>query len=247
MDATVLLEKKRRSRSAAVSGFASRNPCTSLQPRARSHSSWPARSTPSAVTVTFRLLRQRQNRVRDRRSPGRTVDVAHERFVDLDAVRREARDVRERRIAGAEVVERDAATELPQSLQRALAPSRVLDEQRLRDLDLDQRSRHAGGRSFRFDDARGIAVQQLLAGAIDRHRNLDARDRATCAAAGRRRAPPKRSCRGSGRCPRRSRRSDSARYHRYSSSRQRSSASTPTSRCSREPELGLEHQVSRSF
>ncbi len=118
--------------------------------------------------------RKRQDRFRDRGVARGAVDVTHEGLVDLDAVGREVREVGERGIAGAEVVQRDPAAELAEASEDVLHRLRIVHQQRFGDLDLDKRSRHARRRGFRFDQAGRIAVQQLLAGAVDGHRHSPA-------------------------------------------------------------------------
>src|SRR3546814_1520122 len=61
--------------------------------------------------------RQRGDRLDDRRVLRAGGDVAHEALVDLQAVDRKALEVAERRIAGAEVVDRDRSEEHTSELQ----------------------------------------------------------------------------------------------------------------------------------
>ena len=118
---------------------------------------------------------EREDCACDGRIARRTLDIVHERLVDLDAVRREAGDVRQRGVAGAEIVERNAATEPAQPFERGTDPHGILDQQRFGYFNFDQRSRHARRRGFRLDDARRVAMQQLLAGYVDRDGYGDAK------------------------------------------------------------------------
>src|SRR6185312_16226396 len=109
-----------------------------------------------------------EDRVRDRRIACRAVHVLHERFVDLDAVGWEPRDVGQRGIAGAEVIERNPASQLPQSLQSSAHGGGVLHQQSLGDLDFDERRRYTGRLGRRLDGSGRVPVQQLLARHVDR-------------------------------------------------------------------------------
>jgi len=57
------------------------------------------------------LLRQRHHGADERGVGAIGADIAHERLVDLELVDREAVQIGERRVAGAEVVHRDAHAE----------------------------------------------------------------------------------------------------------------------------------------
>ena len=129
-------------------------------------------------------------------------------------------------------------------LQRALHRGGVLHQQRLGDLDLDAATAGTPGRGrFRLDDARRIPVQQLLAGDVDGHRNGEARD--PCHFRNWRQAARTTQLLMSRIRPLSSAISTKrlGEMSPYSASRQRSSASTPTSWLSLQAELRLEHQV----
>src|SRR5947208_3885266 len=117
---------------------------------------------------------QRQDGVGDGGVARGSVHVVHERLVDLDAVGRKAGDIGERGIAGAEVIERDPAAELAQPLERGAPGGGVLDQHRFGDLHLDQRRRNHGRRRLLGDDARRVAMQQVLARDVDGHRHGEA-------------------------------------------------------------------------
>src|SRR5262245_65563101 len=82
--------------------------------------------------------------------------------VDLDLVEREAAQVAERGIAGAEIVHRYAYTELlelMQDRQRALA---VLHEDALGDLELEAIGRETRGRESTCDGIVGVGGRVLV-------------------------------------------------------------------------------------
>ena len=94
-------------------------------------------STPSAVSL------EPERRGPGRRSPGRSrrrpcwLELADEGAVDLDLVDREAAQVAQRGIAGAEIVERDAEAGARSWPMRVAAASRSLDQDALGDLELE--------------------------------------------------------------------------------------------------------------
>ena len=81
-----------------------RKPCASLQPSARRQASSASVSTPSAVMVTPRPRAKADDGAHDRLRVAIGVEAAHEGAVDLDLVEREAAQIAQRRIAGAEIV-----------------------------------------------------------------------------------------------------------------------------------------------
>ena len=84
--------------------------------------------------------RERQRRRDDGRVLRRAAEPRHERAIDLQALDREALEVLERREAGPEVVDHDLDAHVAQLAQRAVAGGRLVQHQRLGDLD-DQRRR----------------------------------------------------------------------------------------------------------
>ena len=64
-------------------------------------------------------------------------DVADERLVDLDLVEREAAQIAQRRIAGAEIVHRDADAEVAQRVQGRERRAAVGEQHRFGDLEFE--------------------------------------------------------------------------------------------------------------
>src|SRR6185312_12377177 len=100
----------------------------------------PARAQPLQLALTLyalggdyetQRLGERENGVGDCSVARRAVHVTHECLVDLEAIGRKASDVGERGVAGAEVIERNAASELPQPLERLAHLAGVLHQDRL--------------------------------------------------------------------------------------------------------------------
>ena len=102
------------SRSAGDCGRAKWKPCERLQPSASSASTCSAVSTPSAIGREAEAGGEAQDRVDDRvvlAVGGHAVD---ERLVDLDRVDRQQRlELAERRVADAEVVDREPHADAP--------------------------------------------------------------------------------------------------------------------------------------
>src|SRR4051812_27379219 len=80
----------------------------------------------------------REDRGDDRLVLVRADDAVDERAVDLEGVDREAAHVGERRVARAEVVEREAHPGFLEAVERGQRGGGVLDERALRDLDAQQ-------------------------------------------------------------------------------------------------------------
>ncbi len=95
------------------------------------------------------------------------AEIAHEALIDLDLVQREAAQIVERRIAGAEVVHRDAQAEPAQRVKRGDRVRVVAEQDRLGDLELEPLRRQAGRRQ------RGRHMLQELAALELRGRHVD--------------------------------------------------------------------------
>ena len=93
-------------RGSSQSGRASRcsDPCTESHPSPRTAASCSSVSTPSAVTAETEAVRKHDNGAHDLQRALVVGDVAHEGVIDLDAVEREAPQIAERGVSGAEVV-----------------------------------------------------------------------------------------------------------------------------------------------
>ena len=100
-------------------------------------------------------MRHRNDRRDDRLVVGIDADVAHERAVDLDRVHRQLLEVRQRRVPGAEIVDRQAHAELAQAVEQRRLLLDVLHEVALGELELE----HVRG-NFR-------ALHRLLDGAVE--------------------------------------------------------------------------------
>src|SRR6266850_4023529 len=96
------------------------------------------------------------DRLRERRVAAALAGLRHERPVDLQAVDRQAREIREARVPGAEVVHRDVHPELLQILQHAQRALAIVDQRALGELELE-RARievvQAEGGGHRLDEA----------------------------------------------------------------------------------------------
>ena len=77
-------------------------------------------------------------------SPRVGLEVGDERDVDLERVDREVLQVRERRVAGAEVVDRDREAFVAQLVQHLADRVEVVQQARLGHLELDPRRLAAG-------------------------------------------------------------------------------------------------------
>src|SRR5579859_7482048 len=76
--------------------------------------------------------------------------LAHERAIDLDLVEREAAQIAQRGIAGAEIVERDLDAELAQLEQHLARRLAALQQHGFGDLELEPPRRQAGLHESRF-------------------------------------------------------------------------------------------------
>ena len=76
----------------------------------------------------------------------RLGDAVDEAAVDLDLVEREAAQIAQRRISGAEIVQRDAHADVAQVLQQGERRVVVADQHGFGDLELQPAGGQAGGR-----------------------------------------------------------------------------------------------------
>ena len=139
-------------------GRPSRKPCSSSQPRSRSQCSCSSVSTPSATMRRSRWWPRPMIEAQIAASSASWPRSCDERAVDLQPVDRQALEVGEARIAGAEIVDRDAHAERGDALHgfdRALG---VVHDHALGDLQLQ----HVGGQR-EFLDHRGDVAIQLVA------------------------------------------------------------------------------------
>ena len=94
-------------------------------------------------------VRHRGDALHDRRGALVAAQAQDERPVDLEHVDREAVQVRERRVAGAEVVERERDAELVQRLQQRDRGLGLVHERRLGELEAEL----VGGQAGALEDA----------------------------------------------------------------------------------------------
>jgi hypothetical protein len=97
------------------------------------------------------------------------LEVLHERLVDLQPLDRQALDVGERGVAGAEVVDREGHAELvqvAQALRRGLA---VLDDRVLGELDVERGRIEAALAQHALDQELDPALAELHRREVDRH------------------------------------------------------------------------------
>ena len=100
---------------------------------------------PSATVDHAEAVAEADDGLDDRPRLGAAVHVGNEGAIDLDLVEREAAQVAERAIAGAEIVHGDAHAELAQLVQRGERVLAVLQQDRFGDLELEPVGRQAGG------------------------------------------------------------------------------------------------------
>ena len=101
-------------------------------------------SMPSATTTLPRLAPRLATASTIARASRSRLAVADEGLVDLDLVERELVQVIERRVAGAEIVERQADAELLEMLDRHAGLFRFLQQQALGDFELEPLRAQAG-------------------------------------------------------------------------------------------------------
>ena len=101
------------------------------------------------------------DRADDRAGAALGVDIANEASVDLDLVQREALQIGQRRVPGAEVVHGDAHAEFLEVLQHLVGMGAVVEEQALGDLDLQPVRLQAGLQQRCRDQCRHITAREL--------------------------------------------------------------------------------------
>ena len=106
----------------------------------------------------------------DDRAVVRVTQVADERLVDLDLVDRELPQTGERRVTGAEVVDRQPDAEAGEPLEHRQRPTRVTHDVRLGDLQREHVRRDAEAAELLPDAVDDAAVQEIAQGHVHRHR-----------------------------------------------------------------------------
>src|SRR2546427_11929136 len=99
----------------------------------------PPRSTLFPYTTLFR-----SDGVDDGRRIDRALDVADEAAVDFELVERERAQIQQARVAGAEIVEREAHPARPQLAHRRLRLLDVAQQCAFRELELETRTLEPG-------------------------------------------------------------------------------------------------------
>ena len=118
--------------------------------------------------------RQRDDRLGDRGVAGIGLEVGDERDVDLERVDREVLQVRQARVAGAEIVDRHRKALLAQLLQHLADGVEIVQQARLGDLELDPRRLAARVAHDLGDALRQIVAIELPSGQVHRHRQRHA-------------------------------------------------------------------------
>jgi hypothetical protein len=139
------------------------------QPCRRRKSSWERVSTPSATIFEPQAVPEVDDRAHNDGVVGVVKHVAHERPVDLQLVDGKPAEMRERGVAGAEIVERDRHAARMQSVERLLDQARIAaEEDTLGDLDLQMSGGQPRcGQGLRHREVQ-IAASELGVGHVDR-------------------------------------------------------------------------------
>ena len=131
------------STSCADIGSANRKPCTDEQPCERSSDQLRGFLDALGGRLHAERMGEFGDRADDRAGAVAGQQVLDEAAVDLDLVEREALQIAQRRIAGAEIVERDADAERAQRVEQLQGRVAAFEEDRFGDLDLEPRWREA--------------------------------------------------------------------------------------------------------
>ena len=108
-----------------------------------------------------RPTRQRQDRADDRRILVIPRQIGDERLVDLDLVERECGQAAERRIAGAEIVERQRNSDAPEPFDEGMVFQRAFQQHGFGDLDLQPLRRQPGILQRRLDHVEQFGLLEL--------------------------------------------------------------------------------------
>src|SRR5438552_4393497 len=119
--------------------------------------------------LEFEAVREADDRERDHRVLRVGGDVANEGVVDLERVDRETLQVREARIARAEIVHRDLHARVLQAAQRARGPLGIAHQQRLGELELHERRIDARLAQDMPHDGLEILLLELARREVHRH------------------------------------------------------------------------------
>ena len=113
-------------------------------------------------------MRERDDGLHDR-PVGDLVEPGHERAVDLDRVERQVLEVRERRVAGAEVVEDEAHAVIAELAEDPDPGLGLVHHDALGDLELEGAGLQAGLGQDRGDVLDEVGRRELARGQVDRH------------------------------------------------------------------------------
>ena len=129
-------------------------------------------STPSAVVIMSLAAAMFTTAwTMDEDAPA-TGDILDEGAVDLDLVEREALQIAQRGIAGAEIVQRDPDAELAQLMQHVERRLVVANQHRLGDLELQPAGGKAASRERRRDVQRQRLAPELDRRDVDRDADM---------------------------------------------------------------------------
>ena len=125
--------------------------------------------TPSAIDFEPEPAREADDRLGDRGVLRVRLEIGDEGNVDLERVDREVLQVRQRRIAGAEVVDGDGETLVAELVQHLADRVEVVQQAGLGHLELDPRRIAADVAHDLGDPLREVLAVELARRKIDRH------------------------------------------------------------------------------
>ena len=131
--------------SATGTGRENRNPWARFTFRSSSASSCSSVSTPSAITEKPERVSHRHDCRHELAVLGAASQIGHEGAIDLQLLDRESLEVGKSRIAGAEVVHRQAHAQALDPLQRGEGVAVRLEQHALRDLERQAVGVETGG------------------------------------------------------------------------------------------------------
>src|SRR5579875_1971057 len=112
------------------------------------------------------IMGKRDDGTQDHQSCAISI-LAYERLVDLDRVKGEPLEIGKRRIARAEIVEREASAELTDAHEHLRGIFRILHHQAFGQFELQGAGEHPGMGEYRFHIVQEIMPEQLARGNID--------------------------------------------------------------------------------
>ena len=137
------------------------------QPNARSRSSTSLFSTPSATTTKPEVVPEIDRRPHDHLVLLVEQEVGDEALVDLQFGHRQSAQVAERRVAGAEVVDRQPDADLVELVDGGSRARRVDEQRRLGDLEREHRRIDAVRAEVLLDALGELRVEQVVGRQVD--------------------------------------------------------------------------------